>query len=336
LGEGRVNLEQAAVIAHAVGQVPVEHREPGEKLLVEQAAMFGPRELARLGERLLEVVDPEGAEAAEAQRMAKAEQRAYAGRAFNLTDVGDGRTRVTGWLDREGAAVVRAGLDALCSPRIGAAADGVDGRSVTQRRADALVDVFRLALAGGELPDHGGDRPQVAVTIDWEALRGRIGAAGLDDGTMLSPAAARRVACDAAILPAVLGGVGQPLDVGRERRLFTGPLRRAVLLRDGGCAFPRCDRPARWCDIHHIRHWVDGGPTCLGNAVALCGHHHRVIHSRQWRMEINPRDPTTPDHSATNTTGGPEQRHGTRRQSSLPAGQAARRAATTRKFGRWR
>ena len=85
LAEGRVNLEQAAVIAQAVGQVPVEHREAGEKLLVDQAATFGPRELARLGERVLEVVDPEGAEAAEAERLAKAERRAYAGRQFNLT-----------------------------------------------------------------------------------------------------------------------------------------------------------------------------------------------------------------------------------------------------------
>jgi uncharacterized protein DUF222/HNH endonuclease len=220
----------------------------------------------------------------------QAERRAYAGRELNLTDVGDGRTRLTGWLDREGAAVVRAAIDPLCDPRTGSATDGFDTRTPTQRRADALVDLCRLGLATGQLPDNGGDRPQVAVTLDWKTLREQVGAARLDDGATISPAAARRIACDAGLLPVVLGGAGQPLDVGRQRRLFTGPLRRAVLIRDRGCAFPTCDRPARWTDIHHIRHWVDGGPTTLNNAVALCGHHHRVIHSGRWRGRINPRD----------------------------------------------
>ncbi len=290
LSEGLINVEQAGVIADAVAQVPAEHREVGEKLLLEQAATFGPRELGRLGERLVEVVDPEGAEQAEARRLDKAEQRAYAGRELNLTDVGAGRTRLTGWLDREGAAVVRSALEALCNPRIGAPADAVDPRSMTQRRADALVDTCRLALATGSLPDHGGDRPQLVLTMGWKNLRDQIGAALLDDGTTISPAAARRVACDAAVIPAVLGGAGQPLDVGRERRLFAGPLRRAVLLRDRGCGFPQCDRPARWCDVHHLKAWVDGGVTSLSNAVALCGHHHRVIHQGRWRVTMNAGD----------------------------------------------
>src|SRR5204863_3884162 len=192
------------------------------------------------------------------------------------------------WLDREGAAVVRAAVDPLCNPRTTAGA--VDGRSATQRRADAFVDVRRRSLSSGELPDNGGGRPQVVVTMDWQALRRQIGAAALDDGELLSPATARRLACDAALIPAVLGGAGQPPDVGRERRLFTGPLRRAVLLRDRGCAFPDCDRPPRWVEIHHLHHWVDGGPTSLDNAVAACGHQHRVIHRGEWRVVISPRD----------------------------------------------
>jgi Domain of unknown function (DUF222)/HNH endonuclease len=112
----------------------------------------------------------------------------------------------------------------------------------------------------------------------------------LDDASALTAAAVRRLACDAAILPAVLGGQGQVLDVGRQRRTFTGPLRRALVLRDGGCAFPGCDRPARWADGHHIKHWADGGTTCLNNAVLLCGHHHRVIHQDRWQVRINPGD----------------------------------------------
>jgi HNH endonuclease len=106
----------------------------------------------------------------------------------------------------------------------------------------------------------------------------------------LSPAAARRIACDAGIIPAVLGTASQTLDVGRQSRLATGPLRRALVLRDRGCAFPGCDRPPRWTDAHHIQHWSDGGPTDLSNLLLLCGHHHRLVHHSEWRVRINPKD----------------------------------------------
>jgi hypothetical protein len=68
--------------------------------------------------------------------------------------------------------------------------------------------------------------------------------------------------------------------------LFSGPIRRALVLRDGGCAFPGCDRPPRWCDGHHVKHWADGGPTCLDNAVLVCGFHHRLLHHGGWHVRI--------------------------------------------------
>jgi hypothetical protein len=117
-----------------------------------------------------------------------------------------------------------------------------------------------------------------------------VGHATLDDGTRISPAAARRMARDAAIIPAVLGGASQPLDMGRQRRLVTGPLRRAVLLRDRGCAFPACDRAPLWTTIHHAAHWADGGATSLTNSVALCYFHHTTVHHGQWQVTINPTD----------------------------------------------
>jgi hypothetical protein len=170
----------------------------------------------------------------------------------------------------------------------GAVGAPADDRTPGQRRADALVEVCRLALACGGLPDNGGDRPQVVVTVPFDPVRRALGAGTLDTGERVSVATVRRLACDARILPAVLDTRGQPLDLGRERRLFTGPLRRALVLRDGGCAFPGCDRPARWCDGHHVRHWSDGGETSLANAVLLCGHHHRLIHDERagWAVHI--------------------------------------------------
>jgi len=153
------------------------------------------------------------------------------------------------------------------------------------------VEVCRLANACGEVPENGGDRPQVVVTVEFDKLRAQLGAGLLDDGGQLSPAAVRQMACDAEILPVVLGGTGQVLDVGRERRLITGAIRRALVVRDKGCAFPGCGRPPRWCHGHHVRHWSAGGESCVDNAVLLCGYHHRLIHHSEWEVRMVDRLP---------------------------------------------
>ena len=109
----------------------------------------------------------------------------------------------------------------------------------------------------------------------------------LDTGAAISAAEARRMACDAQIVPAVLGGPSQVLDLGRARRLFTGPIRRALILRDRGCSFPSCDRPARWSEGHHVTSWADGGTTTLTNACLVCRRHHRLLHDDSgWRVRL--------------------------------------------------
>ena len=161
-----------------------------------------------------------------------------------------------------------------------------DPRTPRQRRADALVELARLALAGDDLPDTGGHRPQVVVTVDLERLQRRVGAATTVDGAALSPATVRRLACDAGLLPAVLGSAGQPLDIGRDTRVVPAGIRRALVLRDGGCAFPGCERPPGWCDAHHVQHWADGGSTALDNLVLVCGHHHGTVHTTHWSVTV--------------------------------------------------
>jgi hypothetical protein len=126
-------------------------------------------------------------------------------------------------------------------------------------------------LASGKLPETGGERPHLVVTVDYDGLRAGLAAATLDDGGQLGAATVRRLACDAGIIPVVLKGAGQVLDIGRDRRLFNGHLRQALVARDKGCGFPACDRAARYCDGHHIKHWTDGGATALHNAVLLTG-----------------------------------------------------------------
>jgi hypothetical protein len=295
LAAGGVNVEQAKVITDAVAKLPAEHRAAGEEHLVGEAASFGPRELGRLGQRIFEVVAPDEAEKHALTELERVERRAWHNRGLWLTDItGTSAVRVFGYLTQEDAAIVRAATDPLCAPRTrrrtGSDIDGSDTRNPAQRRVDAFIEVFRLACACGRLPDNGGDRPQAIVTIDYDNLRRQVGAGTFDDGAHLSPAAARRLACDAGVIPAVLGTASQVLDVGRQSRLATGALRRALVLRDKGCSFPGCDRPPRWTDAHHVTHWSDGGPTELSNLVLLCGHHHRLIHHSEWQVKINPKD----------------------------------------------
>lgn len=105
-------------------------------------------------------------------------------------------------------------------------------------------------------------------------------------GTALSPAVARRLACDAEVIPVVLGSAGEPLDVGRARRLATAGQRAVLAIRDGGCPFPTCTAPIAWTRAHHVVHWADGGPTDLTNLALLCDRHHRLVHARGFTATV--------------------------------------------------
>ncbi|MET8549482.1 HNH endonuclease signature motif containing protein [Micromonospora zamorensis] len=285
LAGGAVDVEQVRVIAETVETVHAsagtEAADKAVGVLVGWATQFDAALLRRLGTRILDHVAPDAADAAAEAALRAQESRAARDRHITISEQTDGRLRLAGILDTEAAAVLRAAIDPLTTPT-----GPDDTRTPGQRRHDALADVCRLALRTGELPENGGDLAQVVVTTSYDGLTRQLGTGALDLGPHFTPEAVRRLACDASILPAVLGGSGQPLDVGRQRRLITGPLRRALVLRDRGCAFPGCDRPPRWCDGHHIRHWADGGETSLDNAVLLCGHHHRHLHHGDWAVRL--------------------------------------------------
>jgi hypothetical protein len=289
LTTGAITPDQAAVIATALGGLP-ENLNPElvdscESALIAHAATFEPQQLAALGQRVLDHIAPEIAEEALHTKLDRDEQRASQARTLTLSAQGHSRVRVSGWLDTESAATIRTALDPLCKP-IPGPDSGRDPRSAGQRRADALVEVCRLGLASDQLPDNGGQRPHLHVTVDFDTLTKQLGAATLDTGETISPTAVRRLACDAAIIPAVLGTHSEVLDLGHTRRLFIGATRRALILRDGGCAFPHCDQPPTHCQAHHITHWLDGGPTNLDNGVLLCGFHHRLLHHSSWHIRL--------------------------------------------------
>ncbi|MGB8997325.1 MAG: HNH endonuclease signature motif containing protein, partial [Pseudonocardiaceae bacterium] len=121
--------------------------------------------------------------------------------------------------------------------------------------------------------------------VTLAVLQDRIGTATLALGGPINADIARRIARDAQLIPMVLGARGEPLDVGHASHTIPTAIRRAVIIRDSGCAFPGCTVPARWCEIHHLVHWVDHGPS-VDNCVALCGRHHRLLHHSSWRIEI--------------------------------------------------
>ncbi len=141
---------------------------------------------------------------------------------------------------------------------------------------DALVQTAQHALDTDLPPDSHGAPARLMVTTTLEALHHRPWPT-TPSTTCPSPTI-RRLACDAEIIPAVLGSQGEPFDVGRAKRLVTLAIWAALVIRDRHCAFPGCDRPPLMCHAHHIVHWISGGETKLDNLVLLCSHHHRVIH----------------------------------------------------------
>ena len=203
-------------------------------------------------------------------------ERQHDRRSLCVSATWGGMVRVDGNLDPEGGSVLLAALRSLTDP---AQLDPVDRRSPAQRRADALVEICRRHLDRGGSAPVGGERPHVTVTVDLETLEGRAGErCDLDSTGAITAQAARRLACDAQVTRVITKGASQPLDVGRATRTIPVGLRRALLVRDGGCTHDSCTIPAAWCDAHHVRHWADGGPTRLDNLRLLCRRHHRTAH----------------------------------------------------------
>ena len=243
---------------------------------------------------MIEVIDPDRAERRAESALAREERTAHRHRFLSISEDGAGGVRLKGRGSLEDAATLRAALLPLTAPA--PVVDPVtcrespDPRDHGARLWDALVATAAHALATDLPPESHGARPRVTVTVPLETLRDQVGTAATDDGLELSGSAIRRLACDADVIPVVLGSHSEVLDVGRLQRLVTAALWRALIARDQRCAFPGCTRPPLMCHAHHIVHWADGGATSLDNLVLLCGHHHRLIHDSPWRVRIDDQD----------------------------------------------
>lgn len=221
-------------------------------------------------------------------------------------------------LDPASEAEFTAAIHALSAPRLDE--HGIpDDRTAGQRRADALLTLAGLAQeARPEVPGTGAKARVVVTTRLTDLLSGldahgrRVreerGHALTRFGRALSPTEARIAACDAEIVPAVLGTDGEVLELGRSTRLVTPAQRRHLWLRDKGCTYPGCSAPPSWCDGHHIVHWARGGTTDPPNLALLCRHHHTEVHRHDHTATV--------DHSGVHWT----------RRDGTPIGLGSRRS----------
>ncbi len=302
--DGVVSLDQAQVIRRALDALPssvdADTVAVAEAHLVAYAEEFGPQELGRLGRRILDVVAPEIAERAEAERLAALEANAADKLRMMMRRQGDGTTRISARVPDAAATRLATLLEALTNPRTQgdkSSTDPLTRLPYPKRLGQAFCQLLEI-LDPQRLPVHGGDATTVIVTLPLASLKAELATADLlgaglvpgDDltGDRITANEARRLACTAKILPAVLDGTSLPIDLGRAKRLFTPAHRKALLIRDQTCRAEGCDTPGTWCDAHHLDPWHQGGPTDLANAVLLCQHHHHRVHDTGYRKDRLP------------------------------------------------
>ncbi|WZH51861.1 MAG: DUF222 domain-containing protein [Nocardioides alkalitolerans] len=290
---GTVNTEQADVIIKALDalpdELPDELRLQAEETLVGFATDHDAKALRALGKKILTVIAPEVGEAHEAALLEREEREARA--ASRLSMVSDGHGKIHGrfTLPELHGAMLRKALDAYAAPQHLNTNDDPEqrfqaGRPTPERYGQAFQQLLEM-LDQKDLPATGGTGATVVVTMTLESLLDGLAAASLDTGGTLSAAEARRLACEAGIIPAVLGTKSEVLDLGRTARFHTRAMRTAMAIRDGGCVAEGCTRPPHQTHAHHLTPWSAGGHTNVQDGCLLCDQHHHQIHDPLYLVE---------------------------------------------------
>jgi len=302
-----VNLAQTRVIVEALDALPKDLGEDrlvkAELLLVEEAATLGPRELRVFGSRLLDYLAPDIADELEYQRLLAAEARAHAATRLSLRPRGDGSTDLHARIPDHAANRLRAYLNAYTAPRrrhldspFGPVettdTDEFARLPIARQRGEAFVALLEN-IPTTHLPRHGGSATSVMVTLDLKTLVTGIGVAQTSTGDPITAGQARRLACQAGIIPVVLGGKSEILDQGRTKRVFEGPIRKALNLLYPECTAVGCTMPAAFCEAHHKVPWSKGGKTRLEDGTLLCSFHHHRAHDPAWLTHHHPNGKTS-------------------------------------------
>ena len=304
LDEGEISAEHAKVIAATMRRLPEEltqdQRDAIERHLIARAREVDPGQLRRLARRAREAAEKSRrkVDEDEDEQLRSEEAKALAKTRLTMRDNRDGTMSGHFTVPTLGGSMLRKVIQQIASPRRdrqrqarGLGCEGSEDGTTTYKDTDWA---HRYGLAWLEVLEHlptdrlnGKVAATVVATISLEALQGEAGAVQLDTGHVVSAGQARRLACNAGIVPAVLGGGSLPLDLGRAQRCFTEGQRVALATVYTECAAVGCDRPYAWCELHHEAPWAQGGQTDLDSAVPLCGYHHRRMHDPRFVTRVS-------------------------------------------------
>ncbi|HEX7738439.1 MAG TPA: DUF222 domain-containing protein [Marmoricola sp.] len=296
---GALDEKRARIIVRAAETMPEAvtdaQRADAVESLVARAVRdrLNPTVLRRAARRMCDVVSRECADQHQAELLHADEVAADAETYLWLVDRGNGTFEGRFVVPELQGRILKTVLEHLSSPRRvsrNRAGESVVDATVPRWNYDeilgrAFTELLEHLPTDG-LAQHGRVGATVMVHIDLEHLRDGLAAAGLDAGGEISAGQARRIACGAGIIPAVLGTAPVPLDLGRETRLHTKAQRAALSAVHTTCAAEGCERPFAWCEIHHHEPWSAGGTTDIDNAIPLCGWHHHRIHDPHYRHSV--------------------------------------------------
>ena len=267
LAEGGLAPAKARLMARALNERTRDALARDEAVLIATLAGLSVDEAAQVVRYWQKGVDPDGPDPSDREAT-----QVWLSQSFN------GRWALRGDLDQEAgtifSGVLSGYVERIRRERRGAGEDLV-GRG-PRLRAEGLMDMVRRAAATEE--GAPAARPLVWVIAGEEQLRSGTGVCELAGGGAISALTAQRLACDCDLARVLMDPTANTFDLNRAQRRASGTQRRLLWLRDGGCAFPGCDRPPGWCEAHHIRFWELGGPTDLANLCLLCPHHHHLCH----------------------------------------------------------
>ncbi len=291
LAEGRVNLEQAEAILRGLETLP-DDLDPdllvrAEEHLAELARDLDAKALKNVARTILEVVAPDIADEHLARQLEREERDAAAAARFSMWEDGHGKVHGRFTLDAFTGACLTKALFGLAAPKHRASQGPLGERKPTpERLGQAFMELVQRYPAD-KLPHAGGLNATIVVLMDLDTLLGGLKAAKLDTGETISPALARRLACEAGIIPAVLGGKSEVLDLGRSRRFHSRAQRLVATIEQGGCLEEGCDAPPAMTQMHHPDEFAQGGETNRDGWL-LCPSAHRRVHDPRYTHERLP------------------------------------------------
>ena len=298
-----IDVPTAVVVAAEYEKVAPDLRDDATKVVLKEfltiAAGHGPAGVRQLRQEIL----ARYGEDEEFERHQERCRRLIDLSAGNETSPGVWEYELT--TDNEGRGVIEAVIGPLSAPQPDPATGGHDPRPIGRRRGEALIEALRRSVAAAQYVSTS-PKAVLLITMSLDQLSARITAStaaasepgrevnagtcigSRAAGTLLAPDTVRKIACDCAVIPTILGGNREILDQGRQKRLFTQAQIKALTLRDQHCTFEGCTAPASWSDAHHLVHWIDGGPTNLHNAALLCPRHHTIVHRDRLAGVVTP------------------------------------------------